>query len=365
MFSKINIYLLKNFIYSFIIVFFLITVLIFFSDLIEQFRKATNKNVPLDIIFRMTTLNIPSLSFSTLPIVIFFSTVFCYLKLIRGSEYIIMGSSGISSLQLAKAPILMFFIIGLIFVLFVNPLSALFQKEFQELDYKYMKRVDRLTSISKNGIWLLQENSNGITNIIYAKNIEDEGSKLINFMLLEYDSENELKGRIDGKIAKLIDKKWLMNEILFTKKDSEPKFYEYLEYSATINKDDIKNSLSAPEMMSFLQLGSFIYILEKLGYSANDYKIYFYNILFMPIVIIGFVLLANAIVIDIKQNDKFTQIVLFSFLLIFIYYFFSNLMNTLGANSKINPLLSSLITPALLFVMSIGLHRYKTLIRKK
>ena len=364
MFSKINIYLLKNFIYSFIIVFFLITVLIFFSDLIEQFRKATNKNVPLDIIFRMTTLNIPSLSFSTLPIVIFFSTVFCYLKLIRGSEYIIMGSSGISSLQLAKAPILMFFIIGLIFVLFVNPLSALFQKEFQELDYKYMKRVDRLTSISKNGIWLLQENSNGITNIIYAKNIEDEGSKLINFMLLEYDSENELKGRIDGKIAKLIDKKWLMNEILFTKKDSEPKFYEYLEYSATINKDDIKNSLSAPEMMSFLQLGSFIYILEKLGYSANDYKIYFYNILFMPIVIIGFVLLANAIVIDIKQNDKFTQIVLFSFLLIFIYYFFSNLMNTLGANSKINPLLSSLITPALLFVMSIGLHRYKTLIRK-
>ena len=346
------------------IVFFLITVLIFFSDLIEQFRKATNKNVPLDIIFRMTTLNIPSLSFSTLPIVIFFSTVFCYLKLIRGSEYIIMGSSGISSLQLAKAPILMFFIIGLIFVLFVNPLSALFQKEFQELDYKYMKRVDRLTSISKNGIWLLQENSNGITNIIYAKNIEDEGSKLINFMLLEYDSENELKGRIDGKIAKLIDKKWLMNEILFTKKDSEPKFYEYLEYSATINKDDIKNSLSAPEMMSFLQLGSFIYILEKLGYSANDYKIYFYNILFMPIVIIGFVLLANAIVIDIKQNDKFTQIVLFSFLLIFIYYFFSNLMNTLGANSKINPLLSSLITPALLFVMSIGLHRYKTLIRK-
>ena len=105
MFSKINTYLLKNFIYSFLMVFSLITVLIFFSDLIEQFRKATNKNVPLDIIFRMTTLNSPSLSFSTLPIVIFFSTVFCYLKLIRGSEYIIMGSSGISSLQLAKAPI--------------------------------------------------------------------------------------------------------------------------------------------------------------------------------------------------------------------------------------------------------------------
>ena len=80
-----------------------------------------------------------------------------------------MGSSGISSLQLTKTPILFFFMIGLVFVLLVNPISAVFQKEFHELDYKYMKRVDRLTSISKNGIWLMQENVNGITNIIYAK----------------------------------------------------------------------------------------------------------------------------------------------------------------------------------------------------
>ena len=116
-----------------------------------------------------------------------------------------MGSSGISSLQLAKAPMAIFFLIGLIFVIVVNPLSAVFQKEFQELDYKYIKRVDRLTSISKNGIWLMQENSNGLTNIIYAKSIEDDGATLIDFMLLEYGADNELKGRIDGKEARDIN----------------------------------------------------------------------------------------------------------------------------------------------------------------
>ena len=364
MFSKLNIYLFRNFIYSFFIIFTLFTILIFFSDLIEQFRKSTNKDVPLNIIFRLTLLNAPSLSFSTLPIVVFFSTMLCYLKLIRNSEYIIMGSSGISSLQLTKAPISIFFLISLIFVLIVNPLSALFQKEFQELDYKYIKRVDRLTSISKNGIWLMQENINGITNIIYAKKIKDDGATLIDFMLLEYTENNELKGRIDGKVAKLGDEKWLMSDLLLTKQNEDPIFYNYFEYSAYINKEDIKNSLSAPEMMSFLQLGSFIYILEKLGYSANDYKIYFYNILLMPFVIIGFVLLANSIVIDIKQNDKFTKVVLTSFLLIFIYYFFSNLMNTLGSNSKLPPFLSTLITPFLLFSISIVVNRYKILNRK-
>ena len=359
MFSKLNIYLLRNFIYSFLIVFTLFTILIFFSDLIEQFRKSTNKDVPINIIFKLTFLNAPSLMFSTIPIVVFFSTIFCYLKLIRNSEYIVMGSSGISSLQLTKSPILFFFFISLIFVFVVNPLSAVFQKEFQDLDYKYIKRIDRLTSVSKNGIWLMQENTTGITNIIYAKSIEDEGATLIDFMLLEYGQDDELKGRIDGKVAKLGKEKWLMNKLLLTKQNEVPVYHDYYEYNAYIDKEDIKNSLSAPEMMSFIQLGSFIYILEKLGYSANDYKIYFYNILLMPFVVISFVFLANSIITDIKQNDKFTKIVIASFILVFIYYFVSNLMNTLGSNAKIPPLLSTLITPILLFFISIYIKDIK------
>lgn len=361
MFSKLNIYLAKSFIYTFLIVFILFTTLLFFSDLIEQFRKATNKEVPINIVFKLTLLNAPSLSFSTLPIVIFFSTIMCYLNLIRSSEYIILGSSGISSIQLTKAPILIFFIIGIIFVMIINPISAIFQKDYQELDYKYIKRVDRLTSISKNGIWLMQENKNDLTNIIYAKNIKDEGSTLIDFMLLEYTETNELAGRIDGKFAKLSAKKWLMEDILLTQKDKKPIFHRYYEYNAFISEDDIKNSLSAPEMMSFFQLGTFIYILEKLGYSANDYKIYYYNILLMPIVIVGFVLLANSMVIGIKQNDRFTSTIIKSLLMIFIYYFFSNLMNAIGSNSKLPSLLSASITPATLFGISIALNKFKAI----
>ena len=113
-----------------------------------------------------------------------------------------------------------------------------------------------------------------------------------------------------------------MSKLLLTKKDETPLYYDYLEYNAFISKADIKNSLSAPEMMSFIQLGSFIRILEKLGYSANDHKIYFYNILLMPVVILAFVFLASSIIADIKQNDKFTKVIVTSFLLIFVYYFF-------------------------------------------
>ena len=117
-------------------------------------------------------------------------------------------------------------------------------------------------------------------------------------------------------------------------------------------------------MMSFMQLGNFINILEKLGYSANDYKIYYYNILLMPIVIVGFVILANSITIGVKQNDKFSRIIIISFLMMIIYYFSSNLMNTLGSNSKIPPFISTLVTPIMLFSLALTIVKYKTLRRK-
>ena len=155
-----------------------------------------------------------------------------------------------------------------------------------------------------------------------------------------------------------------MQDLLVTQKDEKPLFYPYYEYSTYLDKEDIKNSLSAPEMMSFLQLNNFIYILEKLGYSANDYKIYYYNILLMPIVIVGFVILANSIVIGIKQNDRFTKTIVISFLMMIIYYFCSNLMNTLGANAKLPAFISTLVTPIMLFSLALTMIKYKTLKRK-
>ena len=195
--NKIDMYIFKNFMFIFLIVFALVTMLTFSADLIEQFRKSTNKDVPVSIVFQLASLNLTFLIFSTLPITIFFSTIFCILKLTRNSEYIVIGSSGISFIQFIKTPIICFFLITIIFVMFLSPLSSIFQKKFQELDYKYIKRMDRYTAITQNGIWLIQENNSGISNIIYAKKIENNGAILKNFMLLEYH-DSIYKGRIDG-----------------------------------------------------------------------------------------------------------------------------------------------------------------------
>ena len=89
MFSKINLYLVKHFFISFVIVFLVFAALIIIGDFVEQFRKATGKDVPLKIIFQLAVFNFFSLIEFILPIVAFFAALLTFILLIRISLLIL------------------------------------------------------------------------------------------------------------------------------------------------------------------------------------------------------------------------------------------------------------------------------------
>ena len=75
MLSKINLYVLKKFFYSFVITLIIISVLLFIGDFVEQFRKAAGKNISVSIIFQLTALNFPNLIYFTLPLIAFSGSI--------------------------------------------------------------------------------------------------------------------------------------------------------------------------------------------------------------------------------------------------------------------------------------------------
>ena len=159
MFSKINIYLAKNFFFSFVIVFLIFAALLIIGDFVEQFRKSTGKDVPIKIIFQLSVFNFFSLVEFIIPIVSFFAALLTYILFIKNSEFLIIGSVGISNIRILIPAIILYFIIGIFFVTIINPLSAVFYDRYTELEYKYIAKSDKFASITKNGIWLKQFNS--------------------------------------------------------------------------------------------------------------------------------------------------------------------------------------------------------------
>ncbi len=366
MFSKINIYLIKYFVISFVIVFLIFAALLIIGDFVEQFRKSTGKDVPIKIIFQLSIFNFLSLVEFIIPIVAFFAALLTYILLIKNSEYLIINSVGISNIKVLIPAFIIYFIIGIFFVTIINPLSAVFYDRYTELEYKFIAKSDKFASITKNGIWLKQfNNKKNISSVLYAQQISNNGSTLINFMLLEYDEKGAFQGRLDGKKAYLNNGFWAMNDVQISPKYNQASFNDNLKYATNIKPSDITNSLSSPDSISFWEMRKFINFLEDLGYSAQEFKLYYYNLIILPFFLSFLTVLASSLIIDLKQNSKITKTIISAFVLIFIIYFLSNLLDALGSSSQISPLVAKITTPIFVLIFSFVLFNYSYFKRKK
>ncbi len=354
MFSKINLYLYKNYLNGFIIVLLIFSLLAFTGDLIENFRKTATKDVSAGTVFELSLYNFPSLIYETIPIIIFFSCIFTTIRLIRTSEYTILKSSGLTNNSLLISPSVLFLVISILFVLTINPLIAIFHAKYDELNYTYIKQTNKFASISKNGVWLKQDNEvKNVSSILNAKTIEKEGEILNNFMILEYNQKGSFTGRLNGKKAKLENGYWVLYDVTEYPRYYKSKFHNELIYETTIKYQDISNSLVSPENISIYQLNEFIKLIEKLGYSAIDHKLQYYGLLLFPFLVLSLVLLANSLTARINHNDKIIGLLIISICTIFIYYFLSNLFNALSMSSQLTPLISKISVPVLLFLISL------------
>ena len=363
MLSKINLYLFRSFFISFLITFIVFAILIFIGDFIEQFRKSTNKEVPLKAIVQLSSYNFLSLTMFTLPVVSFFSSLFAFLYLIKNSELIVVASSGVPIRNILVAPIILYILIGSFFITTLNPLMSVFEDKYSELEYEYINKVDKFASITKNGIWLKQFNvETGLSSVLFAKDIKDEGESLSDFMILEYDKNGAFQGRLDGGSAKLIKDYWEMKNVHVSPKFNESYFKEDLKYHTNIKIEDISDSLSSPLSISFWRLGRFIEFLENLGYSAVDFKLHYYNLFFLPLFMSSLLILSASITNTLKQNDKFFITFIVSLILIFFIYFISNLFDALGSSSQISPFIAKGCMPFIVISLSILIFRYPKII---
>ena len=134
MLNRLNIYILKKFLLAFFVTFLIFTIILIIGDFVEQFRKAAGKEIAINIIMQLTFYNLPNLIQFTMPLTAFFGSVITFIILIRNSEKIIIGSIGISHFKITVPGIVLYFMIGIFFITVANPLIAIFDERYSELE---------------------------------------------------------------------------------------------------------------------------------------------------------------------------------------------------------------------------------------
>lgn len=351
---KLSMYLIRNYLFDFIIILFGLLSIIYLFDTVELLRRASNvMHVPLPLIFSMSFYKLPEVGQMIFPFAILFSAIFTFWKLTKRHELVIVRTAGLSVWQFITPIMLCVFMIGLIQIMLINPLSAMMISKYKTLEGEYLENKTSLISLSDQGLWLRQKNEDGHV-ILHAEKIKMPDWKLENVIVLFFSNQNNFLRRIDAPQSTLDQGKWVFSFPTINKPKAIPETLDLLSMSTDLTINDLENSFVAPETISFWKFRSYIKIMERTGFDTTSLKIFFQRLLSQPLLYMAMVLLAAAVSLRPPRLSGTSILVMMGVLVGFVIFFVSSFMQALGGSQQIPIFLAAWFPAIISFILGVG-----------
>ena len=247
--KKINLYLYYLTNKYLIINFLIISVFIIFINLLELSRilSEDNKNI-LNFVY-LSFLKYPSILNEIIPFVTIISITFLIRNLISNNEFVSMRNLGYSIFDIFKPISIAIFVMGIFFLLFINPLSVFMGSKY---DNKLDNKDNSLYSIkiSNNEMWIKNEIDEKNYSFINIKNINLKNMNADNIQILLINNQGNKfimakKGEFDKNL-------FILTEVKYYDFNSE-EFSNLEKYNLIINfnKENLINSISEYKLVPF------------------------------------------------------------------------------------------------------------------
>ena len=142
-------YLTKDLLKFFIMTLFFLLILIFFIDLIELFRRSSNKvgvnylnKASFVDLIGMASLKIFGNVQKVLPFAALIGSIVCFNQWRKKNYYVISKSSGVSLWKILSPILISFFLIGLFSIIIINPFSTLMNQKYENLETLFFGKVN-------------------------------------------------------------------------------------------------------------------------------------------------------------------------------------------------------------------------------
>lgn len=298
MFKKIDIYIIKKYLSTFLFTIAMITMVAIAIDFFEKVDKLMSDKVTLkQVIFEYYLHFVPWINGLLWPLFAFIAVIFFSSRMAANSEIISILSSGVSYRRLMRP-----FLIGGIIIAsvlwytknYVIPHSTKIKSEFES---EYIRRSDKKT-LSDNTHLFLNKNEKA-----YIRYFREADSTANNFILERYNDEGKMEHLL--KVRKLVYKEdpniWTMNNYEYhTFHNDKEYIYNYpkakKDTTINISPEDFIRYEFQMQMLSTPELKEFIAREEDRGIdTALKYKTELYQRTADPFTIIILTILGVAI----------------------------------------------------------------------
>lgn len=340
-------YIGRSFLGSFFTVFIVFLGIIFLFDTVELLRRAANhENVGMGLVFQMGLMKLPFMAQQIFPFAVLFGGMAAFWRLTRSSELVVTRAAGVSAWQFLLPVLLVALILGIIKVAAFNPLASAMLAKYDRLNAAHLKGQSSFLAVSKTGLWLRQSSGKN-QSVIHAPKITilNNEISLSDVSIFVYEGADKFVARIDARTGDLEDGFWHLRDAWINITDKAPKFVKehWIETDITLN--NIHESFSPPETMSFWDLPDFIANLEKSGFSALRHRLYWHSLLSGPLLLCAMVLIAATFTLRQSRRGSATFVIVGGVMTGFLLFFFSDVIFALGLRESI-PVVLAAWTPS-------------------
>lgn len=327
------------------VIFLLLALLsiIYLFDTVELIRRASKRaDIPLSLVLEMGLLKLPEVGQVLLPFAILFSAMFTFWQLSKRNELVVVRSAGFSVWQFIAPIIGVALVIGVLQMTVINPVGSLLISKFEVLESRLLKREKNQIALFREGLWLRQDAADGEEYaILHAEKITQPDWLLKNVTVLFFAQDNTFLRRIDAMQATLEPSKWVLENTTTHSAHGTTVTNSELSLATNLTKQDVEDSFSSPESMSFWKLPSHINTLEETGFDASRLRVHYYNLLAQPLLFAAMILLAATVSLRPPRQQGGLLLVSAGVFIGFFVFFMSSFLQALGASQQIPPFLAA------------------------
>lgn len=339
-------YLGRQFLFWLVGVFALFVAIALLFDMVEMLRRTSNKEgVTLGLVLYMSLLKLPFLVQVTLPFMILFAAMLTFWRLARANEAVVARAAGISAWQFIFPAFLITVIVGALQVAIVNPLAAAMLAKFQKLEAEHIKNRTSMISVSRNGLWLRQPDQYGGYSVIHALRVSPTDFVLHQVIIFKFDERKRFIDRVDADRAILRPGHWLVPTGWISSPKPETRPIANMAVDTDLTRNNILESFSSPQTMSFWSLPDFIKTIEAAGFAGNRHRLHFHALTAFPLLLSSMILIAASFTLRITRRTGTAAAILGGVACSFVLYFLTDIVHALGLSASI-PVPLAAWTPA-------------------
>lgn len=348
----LNLYIAKSFIKTFLSLSIILIFIIIIGNYLTNVQQTAGDSSYKFNALLSALYSIPFFFQLSLPFIVLISALFFIRNISISNELDILKACGLRTWGIIKiiAPII--FLIGIIMIFVISPLGSTLSIKNNAIQNSPQSSI---TTTSDN-FWIIDKNDKNITIFIKSKNVYIKH----NIIYLEDISVFKIVNgnfdlRVDGSNATISQNKLLISNANIKDNSSIfPKIVPQFTLETNLTIRNLYNIVLEPEMLKFWEMSSFIENLSSMGLNTNKYKVYFYNLIAYPFILIAMFILGVGLALSKQKRISGLKIIIIGLIAGFSLHFFIDIINAFGSSGLIPPMLT--IIGELGLIMCSGLY---------